>query len=97
MAAAASSSAGKEALTRLSMPLKDAALEAAKRAKPQWHLIDAKDRVPFLFFFVFLFVFFFVGACERVGGVGAGAIGLGWEGRSLSHAGYSITPTPYVY
>ncbi len=44
MAAAASSSA-KEALTRLSMPVKDAALEAAKRAKPQWHLIDAKDQV----------------------------------------------------
>lgn len=45
MAAAASSSAGREALTRLSMPIKDAALEAAKRAKPQWHLIDAKDQV----------------------------------------------------
>lgn len=45
MAAAASSSAGREALTRLSTPIKDAALEAAKRAKPQWHLIDAKDQV----------------------------------------------------
>lgn len=46
MAAAASiSAAGKEALTRLAMPVKDAALEAAKRAKPQWHLVDAKDQV----------------------------------------------------
>lgn len=44
-AAAAAASAGKEALTRLSMPIKDAALEAAKRAKPQWHLVDAKDQV----------------------------------------------------
>lgn len=44
-AASAAVAAGKEALTRISMPVKDAALEAAKRAKPQWHLVDAKDQV----------------------------------------------------
>lgn len=38
-------SAASAVYTRLSMTVKDAALEAAKKARPQWHLIDAKDQV----------------------------------------------------
>jgi len=41
----AAGSAASAVYTRLTMTVKDAALEAAKKARPQWHLIDAKDQV----------------------------------------------------
>ena len=31
--------------TKVTTPVKDAALEAAKAARARWHLIDAKDQV----------------------------------------------------
>jgi len=40
----AATSAASAIFTRVSSTVKDAALEAAKKARPQWHLIDAKDQ-----------------------------------------------------
>ncbi|TFJ88025.1 hypothetical protein NSK_000379 [Nannochloropsis salina CCMP1776] len=41
----AATTAASAIFTRVSSTVKDAALEAVKKARPQWHLVDAKDQV----------------------------------------------------
>lgn len=40
----AATTAASAIFTRVSSTVKDAALEAVKKARPQWHLVDAKDQ-----------------------------------------------------
>ena len=42
---AVTGSTARTVYTRLTQQVKDYALEAAKKSRPQWHLIDAKDQV----------------------------------------------------